>query len=120
MALSGEKIAALLDGLADYVDDIEHTKLAAENAERGGRVDQMAASYTQATGEALSPGVREKLSSLDTQSLDELLKIAKNRDESPDSLGGPSADLDATSTAKTAAERAQQAEDRFDNWLISD
>lgn len=117
--LNRAKLADLLDAFADYVDDVEQKKTAAEQSERGSRVDKLAASYESSTGETMPDELKTKLASLDASSLDHLLKVAKNNSESPDALGKP-ADVEDNPAPKTVKEAAADADKNFLNWLTND
>jgi len=113
------KIADLLDAVAEYVDDVESQKTAAEQSARNERVEKLAQNYSVSTGEALPNEFKLKLASLDPTTLDHLLKVAKNNTESPDALGKP-ADADDTPAPRTVKEAAENAEKRFLDFLIND
>jgi hypothetical protein len=116
--VSRTKLAGVLEAVADYIDENESQKLASEKVAREERIQKLAKSYETSTGETLAPAFKEKLANLDPETLDHLLKVAKNNDESPVSLGGP-ADTSDTPAPRTVKEAAAQAENRFLDWLIS-
>lgn len=112
-----DKVAELLDLVADYVDETEHKKQAAVQSERETRISKIAESYTNTTGESIPDHLRDKLAGLDTEALDHLLKIANNKNEAPATLGGPSED-DATAPL-TTKQAATDADARLLSWIIS-
>jgi len=117
--LNRAKIADLLDAFAEYVDEVEQTKLAAQQSECNTRIDALAERYSSSTGEEMPSALKTKLAHLDPDSLDQLLKVAKNNNESPDALGRP-ADVDDNPAPRTVKEAADQADQSFLNWLIND
>lgn len=118
MSLDTNKLAELLEGVATYVDAIESERTAKTASERTARIEKLATGYETATGESLPETVREKLATVDVDALEHLLKIANNSDDSPYSLGG-SADRNDNPPPRTVKEAAEQAEDRFMNWILS-
>lgn len=117
--VSQAQIADLLDAVADYVDDIEREKTAADTSAKNQRIDTLAERYNVSTGESLSDDLKAKLASLDTTTLDHLLKVAKNSNESPEALGKP-ADINDNPAPRTVKEAAAQADTRFLDWLVND
>lgn len=111
-------VANVLDAVANYVDGIEHEKTAAVSAARQERINKLASNYETATGEAIPTETRDKLASVELDVLDQLLKVANNTGDSPDSLGGP-AEITDTPQPKTVKEAAAQADDNFLNWIVS-
>lgn len=111
-------VANVLDAVANYVDGIEHEKTAAVTAARCQRIEKIAANYETATGESIPTETKDKLASVELDVLDHLLKVANNTGDSPDSLGGP-ADLSNSKQPTTVKEAADQAEDKFLNWIVS-
>ena len=117
VTLSRKKLAEVFDALADYVEENELQKYAAAQSERTARIDRLATSYEQTTGESFPVVVRQKLAKLDADTLDQLVRVSKTA-ESPESLGRP-ADRSAGLNPKTVKEAAQQAEDDFTAWIVS-
>jgi hemerythrin-like domain-containing protein len=117
-AINYEKVAELVDSVAEYVDEIEHSKLAAERSARTERVGKLAAQYETSTGESLPEELHDKLANLDQQTLDHLLKVANNSEDSPESLGGP-AEINDRREPQTTKEAAAQAEEQFVDWIIN-
>lgn len=118
MTLTRKKLAEVFDAVADYVEQIEGQKLAAERAERLTRIDTMAERYAHATGESFPDVMRNKLANLDPAALDEIIKMTKTSSESPDSLGSPAEQRDYA-LPRTVKEAADQAEDNLLAWIIS-
>jgi len=117
--MTNDEIAMILDATADYVDGIESTKVAAEKTAREKRVGVLAERYEASAGESIPSSMKEKLATLDVDTLDQLLKVAHNSSDSPASLGGP-ADLDDVVAPRTIKEAAVQADDHFLSWIIND
>jgi len=114
------KIAELLETMAVYVDDIEWNKTAEQRRTHQEKVNQLAARYTDKLGEDLDEKSIEKLSGLDSDVLDEILKVAAiASDESLEAIGGPADDSDTSDSPTNIKEAADQAEDKFLNWIIS-
>jgi len=117
--VSYEKIADILDSVAVYVDDIEHTKTSAEKTARDTRITTFASRYEASTGENLPDSLRNKLAGLDQEALDQLLKVANNTGDSPESLGGP-AETSDNPPPRTVKEAAAQADNKFLDWIINE
>jgi hypothetical protein len=117
--VSYEKVADILESVATYVDGIEHTKSAAEKSARDTRISKFATQYTSSTGESLPPSLRDKLANLDQESLDQLLKVANNTGDSPESLGGP-AEISDNHPPRTVKEAAVKADEQFLSWIINE
>ena len=117
--MDNEKVAALLDLVAVYVDENEYQKEAAEKSARESRITRLAESYEATTGESIPSELTDKLANLDQDALDHLLKIANNKSESPTSLGGP-AQINDHPVPRSVKEAAARAEDNFLNWIIND
>jgi len=117
--LSHEKLASVLDAVADYIDETEGKKLAEETAARDERIAKLAVNYESSTGEAIPETLKTKLASLDQNTLDHLLKVAKNNNESPVALGRP-ADLSDHPAPRTVKEAADRSEQRFLDWIVND
>lgn len=118
MSISYKEVANVLDAVADYVDDIEFAKSAAEKAAKDERINKFASKYETSTGETLPAPLKDKLASLDPETLDHLLKVAKNSEDSPEALGEPS-DHGSAVVPRTVKEAAAQAEDNFLSWIVS-
>jgi len=110
-------IADVLDSVALYVDGLEAEKQASEKEARSSRIAKIAAQYEAATGQDVPDSLRQKLGGLDPETLDHLLKVAKNNDDVA-SLGGPS-EITEHEAPRSVKEAAAQAEDRFLDWIIN-
>jgi len=117
--MTNDDIANLLEATADYVDGIESTKFAADKTAREARIGTLAGRYESSTGESIPANMKEKLATLDVDTLDQLLKVAHNSSDSPASLGEP-ADQDDVVVPRTIKEAAVQADDHFLSWIIND
>jgi hypothetical protein len=117
--LSHEKLASVLEAVADYIDETESSKLAEDRAARDARISKLAENYEASTGEILPDALKSKLAALDPNSLDHLLKVAKNNNESPVALGRP-ADLSDSPAPRTVKEAADHSEKRFLDWIVND
>lgn len=116
--VSYHDVANVLDAVAQYVDEIETQKLASINEAKTTRVNKLAESYENSTGEKLETTLQQKLAQLDPEVLDHLLKVANNNSNgNPESLGGP-AEVIASGPPRTIKEAADHAEDRFLSWII--
>lgn len=118
MSIPRQKLAEVIDALADYIEDIELKKFAAEKSERTVRVDKIAQRYEQTTGESLPEALRTKLSQVDPEVLDHWVRTAQHAGEEPDSLGQPGEAHDSA-PPRTVKEAASQAEDSFLSWIVS-
>lgn len=114
-----EKVAEVLESVAEYIDSIEHSKTAAELNARHERISKLASQYESSTGENLPESLKEKLAGLDQEALDQLLKVANNTGDSPESLGGP-AEISDNRIPTTIKEAAAQQEEQFLNWIINE
>jgi hypothetical protein len=112
-------VASVLESAAEYIDGIESTKQAAETAARDARIDKLASRYEASTGESIPMSLKEKLATLDVDTLDHVLKVAHNSSDSPESLGSP-ADISDSPAPRTVKEASVQAEDRFLSWIVND
>ena len=118
MSITRQKLAEVIDALADYVEDVELKKFAAEKSERTVRVDKIAQRYEQTTGESLPEPLRMKLSQVDPEILDHWMRTAQHTGEEPDSLGQPG-EVHDKAQPRTVKEAASQAEDSFLSWIVS-
>jgi len=89
------QLAGVLEKLADYIEATESTKIAERRAERTKLATEVAAKFSELTGEEMDV---EKLSELDPSVMKYLEKIAGAG--SPDALGEPD---DKQGTVKTAS-----------------
>jgi hypothetical protein len=120
MTMQYTDVADVLDAVADYIDGIETQKKTAEAAAKGERISKLAARFETSTGESIPASMKEKLASLDTDTLDQLLKVAKNTGDSPAALGSPADREDAPVAPRNTKEASAHADDRFLSWLTAD
>lgn len=112
-----EKIANVLDLMAEYVEKNERDKEAAVETERQTRLDKIAAVHLQAHGEELSDTARQKLAKTDSATLDVVEEMLSKQAGAVDTLGGPAhAENVAPKTTKEAADAADQ---QFLSWIVS-
>lgn len=113
-----EKVANVLDALANYIDGIEREKQAGVTAEREQLIATIGEKYAAATGEDISDDVLRKLASSDVTLLQTLEKIAETKKEDT-SLGSPSDQHDRSSVPENKKEAVEAADDQFVNWILS-
>lgn len=112
------KLAAVLEAAADYVDENESKKTAAVEAARKVRLDKIATAHLAANGEELSDIDRQKLAKADDAALDYIESQLVKQAGTLDALGaGTSPEPDTT--PKTTKEAADAADDRFLSWINS-
>lgn len=112
------KLAAVLEAAADYVDENESKKTAAVETARKARLDKIASAHLAANGEELSDIDRQKLAKTDDAALDYIESQLIKQAGTLDSLGtGVSPDAEAH--PKTVKEAADAADDRFLSWITS-
>ncbi len=115
-----EKIASVLDLMAEYVEQNEREKEAAATSVRTARIDKIAAAHLQVHGEELSTEARAKLARTDAATLDvveELMAKQANASGAPEALGGPAGPDNPTPTS--VKEAADAADGRFLSWIVS-
>lgn len=113
-----EKVANVLDALANYIDSIEREKLAGVTAEREKLITTIGEKYAAITGEDISDDMLQKLASSDVTLLQMLEKISETKKEDI-SLGSPSDQHDRNSISETKKEAVEAADDQFMNWILS-
>lgn len=112
------KLAAVLDAMADYVDENETKKIAAVEGARKSRLDKIAAAHLSSHGEEMSDLDRQKLAKADDAALDYVENLLTKQGGVVDSLGaGVSPDNDVAPT--TNKEAADAADKRFVDWIVS-
>lgn len=112
------KIAAVLDAMADYVEQQEREKRSAVQKARNKRIDKIAAAHVATHGEELPDDVRNKLAKADSDTLDYVEDLLTKQAGVVTPLGaGDSGDSDAP--AKTVKEAADSADERFVSWIVS-
>lgn len=118
MAVNLEKVADVLEKLADYLDYETLQKKEAESKRVGDLVDQFTSSYEQLTGTQLPSDVRAKLAST-PDILPVITKLAEARTPpSTGPLGGPAEEEELRSTGQVK-EAADDADKKFENWVLS-
>lgn len=111
------KLAAVLDAMADYVDENESRKVAAVEGARKARLDKIATAHLAANGEELSDGDRQKLAKADDAALDYIESQLVKQAGVVDSLGaGTTSDDPQPQTVKEAADAADE---RFLKFILS-
>lgn len=118
MSVDRLKLAAVLDRMADYVENVESDKTASVRAERSASIDKLATRYVEATGEELPDSVRKKLADTDKDIVELIQSMAEKNASIPEELGGPSSRRDEPSPMNIK-EAADAAYDRFGAWLTS-
>lgn len=120
------KTADVLEKLAERLDSEEVARQKVAQDERLKLATRLGEKYTAATGEDLSPEVLEKIASSNADVLDTFTRLVDRgpRSENPDDMGDahdPREDNLAYGTSKTAMtkEAADQADDRFLDWVMS-
>lgn len=112
------KLAAVFEAMADYVDENESKKTAAVETARKIRLDKIASAHLAANGEELSDIDRQKLAKADDAALDYIESQLVKQAGTLDSLGsGTSPDADAP--PKTIKEAADAADERFLSFILS-
>ena len=114
-----QAIAEVLNSVADYVDDIEYQKQAADTEAKNTRINKLASKYEASTGQQIADDTKSKLAALDQETLDQLLKVANNNNsENLESLGGPGDITDNNGTPLTTKEAAVRADKDFLSWIV--
>ena len=116
MSNTNQKIAELLDAVADYVEYHEGAQYRTKQAESAEKIQKIASAYLDVHGEELPEDVRNKLASADDALLDLFMKQAALTGGSPDLLGAPVDDLD---NVKIANHNPDDPDARFLNFLLS-
>ena len=112
-----EKVAHVLDLMAEYVEKNEREKEAAIESERTARLDKIAEVHLQAHGEELPDTTRKKLAQTDSATLDVVEEMLRKQAGAVDALGGP-AHAEAT-TPTNVKEAADAADSKFLSWIVS-
>ena len=111
-----EALANLMEKLADYIDANEVEKQAATVQERSKVVDVMCSKFAEATGEEVSPELRQKLASTDESIISVFEKLASSA--SPEELGAPSS-RPGNGAPQSTKEASVMADDKFMDWVLS-
>jgi len=112
------KVAAVLEAAADHFDALEEEQAATGRAERQARIDALADKYAEATGEEMPVPLRAKLAESDKDVVELITSMATKQASAIEALGAPSV-RGAEGAPRTVKEAADQAGDRFLNWLMS-
>lgn len=112
MSMKNAQVADLLEAVADYVEALEGDHLARKAASTAEKVEKIAGSYQESTGETLSEALRQKLATADDALLDLFVERARTAGGSPDSLGGPA----ETATEKVAS---HDPDEKLLAWIMS-
>lgn len=104
MSLDLNKVADVLTKAAEFIDEIESSKLAEVKQARTKVATSIAEQLSNLTGEKLDP---EKLANLDSEVIGLLQKVAST--ESVESLGGPRQNEGIEKKASTSGMRPEDA-----------
>jgi len=118
MPLDLSKVAGVLEAAADHLEAIETEKLSSQRAEAQSRVDELAQKYAEATGEEMPESIRHKLGESDAEIFGLLKQVVDKHASHVEALGSPSTQ-DDESVPKTVKEAAEDAEQRFLEWVTS-
>lgn len=112
-----QKLAAVFDAFADYVDENEAKKVAAFENTRKARIDKIAAMHLASHGEEMNDVIRQKLAKTDDATLDYIEESLSKTAGAVEPLGGgATTDEPLPKTVKEAADAADQ---RFVDWIVS-
>ncbi len=114
-----EKLATVLDSLANYVDAMEHEKTAGTRKERESTLATISEKYAEATGEDLPDGLADKLAESDGDLLEVLEKLSDIKKEAGYDMGEPGGKRDFSSVPESKKEAAAIADERFVTFLTS-
>lgn len=109
-------IADVLEKTANFLDCVEEEKQAAVRAEREKLLTIMCSKYAEATGEEVSPEMRNKLANADSDVISVIEKLAETT--SSNELGSPS-DRRDPATPMTTKEASVAADDQFLDWVLA-
>lgn len=110
-----DKIAKVLEQVADYIEHTEVEKYAEAQAEKEHAVIKIAQAYTNKTGQEPSDNLLKQLMGTSTEELTKMAELIESKNDF--SLGQPSmkADYSNPTTVKSAAENAERA---FLDWIL--
>lgn len=111
------KVADVLDACAEHIDAEETAKVSSARVERQTQIDSLADKYATATGEELTELERKKLAESDGDVVGLLRQIVEKQAGHVESLGGPSERDDGKMLPATVKEAADQAYDKFGDWI---
>lgn len=112
-----EKIATVLDLMAEYVEQNEREKQASIDSARKSRIDKIASVHLQAHGEEMPETARQKLAKTDLGTLDLVEELLQKQAGVVDPLGSPAHAENPVPT--TTKEAASAADDQFLGWILS-
>lgn len=109
------KTAEVLEKAADYIDNLETTRVSQEHATKTKIAQDLAQRLSNATGEPPTEDMVQKLAALPPEMQQVIARLAGT--DTVDSLGGPQ---DAGSEKQAGVPSGMPPEDaRFMNWLIN-
>ena len=111
------KLAAVFDAMAVYVDSVEREKTSASVAARNARIDKIATLHAASHGEEMPDLTRKKLASADDATLDVVEELLNKQAGTITPLG-EGVDADDT-VPQTTKEAADDADKKFVSWIIS-
>lgn len=106
------KIATVLEKVAEYIENVESTKLAADKNRRVSAATELAEKLSTVTGEHFDKNVVDKLANLDPEIAEMIGKFAGGS-TGVDSMGGPDDRM-----SKTASAGIGSAEANFLSWVV--
>ena len=112
-----DHVADVLEKTAQYVDALEGEKQAAVISERKKMVELLRDKYAEATGEEISDAMVDNLSNTDGDVVGLIEKLAETSDNTE--LGGPS-EKKAATTPLTVKEAADEADQKFLDWIVGE
>lgn len=112
-----EKIARVLDLMADYVEQNEREKQASVDSARQTRIAKIAETHLRAHGEEMPSIARKKLAETDFATLELVEDLLSKQAGTVDSLGAP---VESEAPAvRTTKEAAFAADEQFLKWIVS-
>jgi len=112
------KLAAVFDAMANYVEVVEREKSAHVENTRKARIDKIAAAHVSAHGEELSDEARQKLARVDENALDYIDELLTKQGGVIEPMGA-GVTPDADDQPKTVKQAADAASDQFLSWIVS-
>jgi len=113
-----EKVANVLDKVADYIDSIEATRVQEIQEHRQKLASILRERFQNLTGDHINDDVLDKIAKSDIDILATFQKLVDTEKIASD-LGSPADALDATGPM-TTKEAAAVAEDRFTQWILGE
>jgi hypothetical protein len=118
------KTAAVLEAVADQIDQQEQQREAAVHAERMKTAQSLGEKVAAATGEELPPAVLERIAASDDDVIEAFTKLAERAPEGePEEMGSGGDIRDNAAAAETRRERekiaSEEADQRFLDWVNS-